>query len=100
VRALHRLLFLFVTAWVACACLAGSHAYAATYPDPTTPTTVSPATAVTAPAPAASTHPSESLPFTGGDALMLAGFGAAVLVPGVALLVAARRRAGPAVLGH
>lgn len=90
---MRRLLVLALAPWILLTLVGVSRASAANYPGPTPPSTavVLGATETTA-APHGATQSGSSLPFTGGDVAMLLGFAAAVLIPGVGLLVVSRRR--------
>jgi hypothetical protein len=87
-----------VASVVAGLCMAGATALfatpagASTYPNGgSSPTTVVVA-GETATAPVAATDPGQSLPFTGGDALGLAGIGLAAVAVGGAMAGKGRRR--------
>jgi hypothetical protein len=94
VVAMRRLLVLALVPWMLLTFVGVSRASAATdYPGPTPPSTAGVLGATqTNTATHGTTQSGTSLPFTGGDVAMLLGFAAAVLVPGVGLLVVSRRR--------
>jgi hypothetical protein len=97
VSALRRVLVLLVTPWIVLCLYGTSRASAAPYPDSVRPSTVQvlPASQA-APAPHGVTDVNSPLPFTGTDALVLVCFAAAVLIPGVGLLIVSRRQRGAA----
>jgi hypothetical protein len=93
VSALRRVLVLLVTPWIVLCLYGTSRASAAPYPDSVRPSTVQ---VLPASAPHGVTDVNSPLPFTGTDALVLVCFAAAVLIPGVGLLIVSRRQRGAA----
>jgi CRISPR-associated Cas5-like protein len=90
---MRRLLVLVFVPWAMLALFGVTHAHAATYPNPPPSTTVTVLPSTESRQPAHGGSPAgASLPFTGGDALLLTGFAAAILLPGIALVLASRRR--------
>lgn len=91
---MRRLFVLLFTPWIALCLYGSSRASAATYPDNGAAPTAQVLSARVVQERHGVNAPSSALPFTGTDALMLATFGAAVLLPGIGLLVVARRHRG------